>query len=227
MRRVLSTMMTVALWAVATTTWAFGPEDVVAGQHYARVNETVVQDASVQSIRAEDEGAAVQVLEFFSYGCHWCYSLDPLLHARMAQFQEDADVAFRRVPVVFQPSWRPLAKAYYTLEALEEHATLHPLLFETVQRNPRTMASDDDIRRFFLDQGVEAATFDGIYGSFSMTHALERGNKLMQVHRVMAVPLFVISTPSGVYTTNALVVPEPTEMLTVIETLVEKGLADA
>src|SRR5688500_19174383 len=58
----------------------------------------------------------VEVIEFFSYACPHCSSLQPSLAAWLKR--KPADVEFRRVPAVFQESWVPLAQLYYTLEAM-------------------------------------------------------------------------------------------------------------
>jgi thiol:disulfide interchange protein DsbA len=59
----------------------------------------------------------VQVIEFFSYGCPWCYRLEPYLEKWLAH--KPANVDFRRVPVVFESGWDTYAKAYYTAKALD------------------------------------------------------------------------------------------------------------
>ena len=62
-----------------------------------------------------ETGKKIEVIEFFSYGCPHCAELEPHLDAWLAKAPQD--VAFRRVPVMFQQRWVPLAKIYYTLDA--------------------------------------------------------------------------------------------------------------
>ena len=79
---------------------------LVEGKNYRRI-------ANPQPV---ETGRKIEVLEFFSYGCPHCAELEPHLDAWLAK--APADVAFRRIPVMFQQRWVPLAKIYYTLDAL-------------------------------------------------------------------------------------------------------------
>src|SRR4029077_14890089 len=74
-----------------------------------------------------ETGKKIEVIEFFSYGCPHCGGFEPILQAWIKS--APADVQFRRVPVMFQDRWVPLAKIYYTLEALGEEARFSPEVF--------------------------------------------------------------------------------------------------
>src|SRR5687767_10552301 len=78
----------------------------VAGKDFQPINPP-------QPTQSRDK---VEVIEFFSYACPHCQSLQPSLHAWLKR--KPADVEFRRVPAVFQDSWLPFAQLYYTLEAM-------------------------------------------------------------------------------------------------------------
>src|SRR6187455_872762 len=72
------------------------------GREYVRLKQPVPVET----------GKKIEVIEFFSYGCPHCAELEPHLDAWLAKLPQD--VAFRRVPVMFQQRWTPLAKIYYT-----------------------------------------------------------------------------------------------------------------
>ena len=80
--------------------------ELVEGKNYARI-------ANPQPV---ESGKKIEVIEFFSYGCPHCAALEPYLDTWLEKLPPD--VAFRRVPVMFQQRWVPLAKIYYTLDAL-------------------------------------------------------------------------------------------------------------
>src|SRR5215213_2292043 len=63
-----------------------------------------------------ETGNKVEVIEFFSYACPHCQTLESPLAGWLKR--KPADVEFRRVPVVFRDDWAPLARLYYTLEAM-------------------------------------------------------------------------------------------------------------
>ena len=59
----------------------------------------------------------INVIEFFWYGCPHCYDLEPLIEPWARKLP--ADVAFRRVPAVFNnPQWTLDAQIFYSLDEI-------------------------------------------------------------------------------------------------------------
>ena len=63
------------------------------------------------------------------------------------------DVQFRRVPVMFQQRWIPLAKIYYTLDALGEESKLSPDVFTAIHGAERRAVGRRQVLRLGGDQG--------------------------------------------------------------------------
>jgi thiol:disulfide interchange protein DsbA len=104
-----------ALLAVGTSLALGGGHafaQLVEGKNYERIKNP----------QPVESGNKIEVIEFFSYGCPHCAELEPFLETWLAKAPQD--VAFRRVPVVFQQRWEPLGKIYYTLDALGEERKL-------------------------------------------------------------------------------------------------------
>ena len=71
------------------------------GKQYQRISDDILDNKVIAELtRKVKENHHVQVLEFFSYACHWCYKVDPL----MEQWVKKAPkyVEFQRIPVEFQ-----------------------------------------------------------------------------------------------------------------------------
>ena len=94
-RRAMLVLVAVAALAVGTAS-----AQLTEGKNYARI-------ANPQPV---ETGKKIEVIEFFSYGCPHCAELEPYLDTWLAK--QPQDVAFRRVPVMFQQRWIPLAKIY-------------------------------------------------------------------------------------------------------------------
>ena len=90
------------LWAMMVQTFAM---TLVEGKDYQVVGEP------------PEKAQKVSVIEFFSYGCPWCYQLEKPLQAWVKKNKQR--IQFERVPVVFHPEWEIYAKAYYTLQVLQ------------------------------------------------------------------------------------------------------------
>ena len=73
----------------------------------------------ISPAQATETGNKIEVVEVFSYACPHCYEFEPKLEPWLKSLP--ADVAFRRMPVSFgRDSWANLAKAYFTLEVLDQ-----------------------------------------------------------------------------------------------------------
>ena len=89
-------------------------------------------DAVAQPI-ATDNPAKIEVMEIFWYGCIHCYHMDTPLNAWVKKLP--ADVYFKRVPGLPNPSWAPMAKTFYAMETLGVSEKLHTKLFEAIHKN--------------------------------------------------------------------------------------------
>lgn len=140
----------------------------------------------------------VQVIEFFSYGCPWCFHLESSLEAWLAH--KPKNVVFKRIPVVFEPGWQTYAKAYYTAEALGVATKLTPAIFNAIHKQNLDLSSEQAMKKFFVSHGVNKTKFDSAF-NFSPGIGMEmsRGNQLMQTWKVYEIPTFVID---GKYKTN-------------------------
>src|SRR5690606_963201 len=86
---------------------------------------------TAQAIPTESP-AKIEVTELFWYGCPHCYHLEVPLSSWVKKLP--ADVNFKRVPGVPRQDWAPMAKAYYTLEALNLVDKLHGPLFTAIHK---------------------------------------------------------------------------------------------
>src|SRR4051812_2754069 len=77
-----------------------------------------------------ESAGKIEVIEFFSYACPHCATLEGPLNAWLKK--KPADVEFKRVPTVFHESWAPYARLYYTLEAMNLVDRLHGEVFKAL-----------------------------------------------------------------------------------------------
>src|SRR5664279_2822062 len=94
--------------------------EMVEGKNYSRLK--IAQPV--------ESGNKIEIIEFFSYGCPHCNDLEPYLQTWFKTMP--ADVQYRRVPVMFQDRWKPLARIYYTLDALGDEGKLSPAVFQAI-----------------------------------------------------------------------------------------------
>jgi protein dithiol oxidoreductase (disulfide-forming) len=128
----------------------------------------------------------VEVVEFFSYGCPHCYSLEPLLEPWVKRLP--ADVAFRRVPAAFNASWEGLAKIFYALEATDQVDAMHKRVFAAIHVQRQRLDKEADIAAFVKNAGGHDAKFLDAYKSFGVATKLRQGKQLTEAYKIDGVP---------------------------------------
>ena len=154
--------------------------DLAEGKEYSRLKVP----------HAVDSGKKIEVIEFFSYGCPHCSDLEPYLQNWFKTLPPD--VQFRRVPVTFQDRWKPLAKIYFTLEAMGEDARLSPEVFKAIHTGNAPLYQDKAFFDWAASKGLDRAKVMDTYNSFGVDSKLKRALVLAQEYNVQAVPTLVV-----------------------------------
>lgn len=137
-----------------------------------------------------DSGSKVEVMEFFWYGCPHCNSLQPSLETWLKK--KPADVEFKRVPAVFQESWVPLTRAYYTLEAMGLVDKLHQEMFATLHKQRINLKDANAIFDWAAGKGVDRKKFADTYNSFGVNGRTQRSIELTRKFDIPGTPALVI-----------------------------------
>lgn len=154
----------------------------IEGQDYEVLSPQIVGSLEAQ------EGA--EVVDFFSYGCPWCFRLEPTL-SRLQKGHPG--LVFKKVPVIFEPGWDVLAKAYYTAESLGVLDKLHPILFEKVQKAQLQFKDVSQVRDVFVQAGVKAEDFDAYFHSFAVASQVQKGKHLFESYQLYATPVVIVN----------------------------------
>jgi thiol:disulfide interchange protein DsbA len=170
----------VAATAVACLSFAAGAASApVAGK-----------DFQVISPAQPTPAGKVEVIEFFSYACPHCRSLQPSLGAWLKR--KAADVEFRRIPAVFQDSWIPYAQLYYTLEAMGLVDKLHHDVFTAIHDQKVRLQESKVLFDWVASKGVDAKKFADTYNSFSVRSLTQRAAETTRRYSVPFTPALVI-----------------------------------
>lgn len=169
----------------------------VEGQNYVRLSQAAPVSAPA---------GAVEVVEFFWYGCPHCYHFEPALTAWVAKLP--SDVAFRRVPWAYREN--PFGihqRLFYALEAMGLVGSLHAKVFHAMHqeggalRLPNGQASADveQIAGFLASQGVDRARFRSVYDSFAVQTKVRQARSLAEAYKIDGVPTLGVG---GQFTTS-------------------------
>lgn len=182
-------------------------KDFEAGKEYVVL-------AKAQPVNTADK---IEVIEFFWYGCPHCYHLEPALTAWLKD--KPKDVEFIRIPAVLGPSWELLAQGFYTAEVLGVADKIHGPLFDYLHKARKRIRTPDELKAFFVTQGVSEADFDKTYKSFAVVTKTSRAKQATQRYGLNSVPTLVVA---GKYRTGPSMAGSNKAMLDVVNFLVDK-----
>lgn len=182
-------------------------KDFQAGKEYVAL-------AKPQPVNTADK---IEVIEFFWYGCPHCYHLEPALTAWLKV--KPKDVEFIRIPAVLGPSWELLARGFYTAEVLGVADKIHAPLFDYLHKARKRIRTPDDLKAFFVLQGVSEADFDKTYKSFAVVTKTNHAKQATQRYGLNSVPTLVVA---GKYRTGPSMAGSNKAMLDVVNFLIEK-----
>jgi len=177
-------VMLVACGKVDHGSKAVAPTNFQAGKDYLLIpNSKIIPQLGPETV--------VEVKEFFSYACAACYHFEPVLEKWLAE--KPAYVQFERIPIIFQPAWKNLARAFYVAKMLGVEKQLTPAIFKTIHVDGQDLSDPKLQEAFFIKQGVTQQDFENM-ASFSpgIEAQLLRSDTLMQEDKILAAPTLVI-----------------------------------
>jgi thiol:disulfide interchange protein DsbA len=169
----------------------------------------------VEPPRSAAADGRIEVIEFFYYGCPVCYETQPFLSRWLVTAPEY--VALRRVPALSTEAWGPLAKLFYTLDALGQIDRLHwqvydSFHFEDVRLNDEKIMVDWAVRN-----GIDRQRFLGTYGSPEVAAKVTLARELLKAYDVRGVPTFIVD---GKFLTSARLAGGTQQVVQVVDQLV-------
>src|SRR5215470_10551107 len=136
-------------------------------------------------------GDKVEVAEVFSYACPHCAHFQP--YADELRSKLPANAQFVLVPAVFNPSWEPFARAFYTAQSLGLVDKTHQSLFDAIHRDHLPLRDIDSLANWYAGQGANAGNFLSTANSFVIDAKMVHGNDLVKAYGVDATPTLVVN----------------------------------
>ncbi|MCW8900866.1 MAG: thiol:disulfide interchange protein DsbA/DsbL [Gammaproteobacteria bacterium] len=163
----------------------------------------------------------VEVVELFWYGCPHCFHFEPDLNKWLANKPDN--VAFVRVPAVFNSVWALHARAYYAAETLGLYDNgkheFHEAFFEEIHKHKKRLDNKNALRTFFARFGVSAEDFNNTFESFAVNTKVSRAATLSKRYQLDGVPTLIVN---GKYRTDGPMAGGRQGMLKVLDFLIKK-----
>ena len=156
---------------------------------------------------------AVEVREFFWYGCPHCYQLEPSITAWLKT--RPAGVNFVRTPAALNPVWENNARGFYVVEQLGLLDVTHGPLFEAIHQRKERLFDQASLAAFYAKHGVKAENFNGLFQSFAVSAKVAQSRNLAIRYQLSGVPAIVVN---GKY----LVTGDTSRVIEVVQALVAR-----
>lgn len=189
------------------------------GKHYQRLSTEITENKLVKEFSQTNKDKTIQVIEFFSYGCGWCFKLDPDVEKWGKHASKE--VSFTRVPVEFQPTWKTLGKAYYVAMTSNAFNKIHPALFKAVYDHQMLDTSEETLQKFFAQKDIDEKKFTASFNSDEIVKKQKWANMLSRAYRITVVPAFVVQGKAGTFVTNMQLAGDEKTIFQVLDYLVE------
>lgn len=186
MKKIVSGLMLFAgLWL--SQAWADAPQ---LGVQFDRVTQEITTDQPTK----------IEVMEIFWYGCPHCYHMEQPLDAWVKKLPQD--VYFKRMPGLPNPSWAPMAKAFYAMQTLGVSEKLHSQLFDAIHKTKTLKPTDEAgaIAWVTMQSGLEKVKVEQAFNSFSTNTQLNRAMQIFRASGATGVPSLIID---GKYITSS------------------------
>ena len=161
----------------------------------------------------------IEVAEFFTYGCTYCYRMDTYIEEWRKK--QPGEVNFIHIPAAGDPAWDAHARLFLTLQATGELEAAHRNAFRAIHTENRPLLRLSDQDRFVKRYGVSAENFRNAYRSFGVESQLNRIKDLMRRYRILAVPTIVVN---GKYVVRVAPDSNMSGLLEIVDELVRREL---
>lgn len=138
-----------------------------------------------------EKAGAVEVREFFWYGCPHCFKLEPSVVAWRKT--KPADVNFILTPAAMNPTWEQNARGFYAVDLLGMADKTHEAMFSQIHDKQARLFDQASIAAFYATQGVDVNKFNGLYNSFAVSGKIAQSKALAIKYQLDGVPALVVN----------------------------------
>lgn len=178
--------ITMAISLVTTNIYAYNML-----QGYDRLPREIRAKPSVADLISEDNNK-VQVLYFFSYGCHACANFDPNFRTWALQ-QNNPKVRIHKIPVFFRKDWEGLARLYYVMKILDPKEELGAKIFTEIQDKNVALWQTSEMQNFFVKNGYKITDFENAINSFTVNTELKKADQLSKAYEIYQTPTIILN----------------------------------
>ena len=163
----------------------------------------------------------IEVMEFFTYGCSYCFRIDAYL--ALWEQEQLPNVIFVRTPLVWNQATYKYARMYLALQEMDRLDTMHREIFRAIHVADRELLSLDDQESFLEDFGISAGDYQAAYFSENVLEGLKTAQRLALRYKVLVVPSLVVNERYFVEPVKGISLPQVVE---IVDQLVQREISE-
>ncbi len=136
------------------------------------------------------EAGKIEVIDFFWYGCPYCYELMPLFNEWLKNKPDD--VVVRRIPAVLRENWLAQAHMYYTLDVLGVADKLHDKAFDAHHKERLISNIPEQVEEWAVKNGIDKDKWLAAYHSKDVQNRVIRAVNMSRAYAISGTPAIVV-----------------------------------
>lgn len=145
-------------------------------------------------ISSAPASAKPHVTEFFSYYCPHCYVFSkkyiPQLEANLPQGMEFKQ---NHVDFIGREMGKVMSRAFAISEVLGVTDKIEPLLFNEIHEKHHRFQSLEEVKQFYVANGIDAKKFEAAAGSFMVNSMVDSMRRATENSGIEGVPAIIIN----------------------------------
>lgn len=166
---------------------------------------------------ATEDPSKIEIAEVFWYGCIHCFRLEPLLVDFAADLPDDVNLV--KVPAMWADVMELHAKIYFASKALGLNEEIHWGVFEAMNDDRNTLASEQAIMRLVDDLGQDTTAFQRAFNSFGVNSQVTQAKSKTAAYGVRGTPELIVN---GKYRISTSMTGTQEQMMVVAEALINR-----
>ena len=139
----------------------------------------------------ELEAEPIEVIEFFSYTCPFCYALDPMIESWKDGLPNN--VQFKRIHVSYDSTTSRLARTYRALQSQRQLEDNHTRIFEAIHEDNKTFLSDQAIADYLEPHGVDREAFLTAFAGRQISRRVQVDSSFVRETESRGVPAMLVA----------------------------------
>ncbi len=159
----------------------------------------------------------IHVKEFFWYGCHTCYTLQPYIDHWLVT--NTKNIRFERIAAMSHDNMELLARSYYAAIKLNLDKQLHIPLFAAIHDHKTVIETQEQLTSFLEKQNIDSKKFIKAMQSSEVSKQIRRARQLGKQLEIAGPPTVTIN---GIYRIDPSGVRSAREFIGLLDFLLEK-----